>query len=62
MQNNTSKNIGMGLLIQQYKNKFETEENINHYSYKDFVQAERKYIKYILGNSFYTYGNQSNYF
>ncbi len=48
MKNNQGKNIGMKLLIKQYKEKFETAENINHYTYKDFVQAERKYLKFML--------------
>ena len=50
MHGNTGKNTGMERLIRQYKKKFEIEENINYYSYKDFVRAERKYIKFILGN------------
>ena len=48
MKNTMSKSIGMKRLIKQYKEKFETEENINYYAYKDFVQAERKYIKFVL--------------
>ncbi|WP_300456927.1 hypothetical protein [Desulfobacula sp.] len=39
---------GMELLIQRHTEKFETEENINYYSYKDFVKAKRKYLKYVL--------------
>ena len=54
MKDNTIKNIGMELLIQQYKKKFEIEENLNYYAYKDFVQAERKYLKYVLNGSFDT--------
>jgi hypothetical protein len=50
MRENTNKNSGMELLIQQYKKKFETEENINYYAHRDFNRAERKYIKYLLGN------------
>lgn len=48
MKENKCKNIGMELLIQQYKRKFETEENLNYYSYEDFIQAQRKYLKYVL--------------
>jgi hypothetical protein len=43
---------GMELLIQRHKEKFETEENINYYSYKDFVKAKRKYLKYVLEGSY----------
>jgi hypothetical protein len=52
VKNSKGKNIGMELLIQQYREKFETEENLNYYSYKDFVKAERKYLKYVLMGSF----------
>lgn len=48
MKQNKRKNIGMELLIQQYINQFETEENLNYYQYKDFVRAKRKYLKYVL--------------
>ena len=48
MKQNKRKNSGMELLIQQYINKFETEENLNYYLYKDFVRAKRKYLKYVL--------------
>lgn len=41
----------MELLIQQYSNEFETDENINHYSWKDFLKARRKYLKYMLEGS-----------
>lgn len=46
------KNIGRELLIQRYTKKFETKENLNYYSYKDFLRAKRKYLKYVLGGSF----------
>jgi len=55
MRENKSKNRGIELLIQKHKQEFETEENINYYNYKDFVRAERKYIKFALGNSFGPY-------
>ena len=49
----------MELLIQQYKNKFEIDENINHYSFKDFLKAERKYLKYMLEGSIDEHASQS---
>ncbi len=52
MKINTSKNVGMERLIRQYKKKFETEENLNYYAYKDFIQAQRKYLKFVLDGSF----------
>ena len=55
MKDSKGKNIGLELLIQQYKNRFEIEENINYYSYTDFVQAERKYLKHALEGRFEAY-------
>jgi hypothetical protein len=51
MKINTSKNVGMERLIRQHKKKFETEENLNYYAYKDFIQAQRKYLKFVLDGS-----------
>ena len=59
MRDHRNKPTGLALLIQKYRQEFETEENINYYSYKDFVRAERKYIKFALGN--YTATGQSNH-
>ncbi len=46
------KNIGMARLIKRLKNKFEIEENLNYYSFKDFVKARRKYLKYMVKGPF----------
>jgi hypothetical protein len=54
-----NKNIGMERLIQQYKKKFETDENLNYYSYKDFLRAQRKYLKYMLEGSIHEHASQS---
>ncbi len=48
MNQDKRKNTGKELLIQAYIKKFETEENLNYYLYKDFVQAKRKYLKFAL--------------
>ena len=58
MKQNKKNNIGRKLLIQLHTNKFETEENINYYSYKDFVKAKRKYLKYVIEGSFNIHANQ----
>ncbi len=42
------KNSGRILLIRRFSKKFETEENINYYQFKDYVKAKRKYLKYML--------------
>ncbi len=47
MEENRS-NIGLKRLIQQFKNEFEIEENINYYSFKDFSKSRRKYLKFML--------------
>ena len=52
MKQHKKNNIGRTLLIQFHTNKFETEENINYYSYKDFVHAKRKYLKHVLEGTF----------
>lgn len=41
-------NTGIKLLIEKYRKKFQIPENFNHYSKKDFQEAEKKYIKYRL--------------
>lgn len=48
MKANRKKITGMELLVQQFKARFEIEENINYYSFDDFVKAERKYLKFML--------------
>ncbi len=59
MRSNKNKNVGMELLIRQYKENFETKENITHNAYRDFVQAERKYLKFMLDGYGYTDANIS---
>lgn len=60
MHKNKGKSTGLELLIEQYERKFETEENINYYSYKDYVRAKRKYIKFVLGTCIYHNSARSN--
>jgi hypothetical protein len=48
MKYKKTKNLGMELLIEQYRKNFETEENLNYYAFKDFLKAERKYLKFML--------------
>ena len=59
MGSHKNKNIGMELLIQRYRDKFEIDENINYYSFKDFLKAERKYLKYMLEGSIDEHANLS---
>ena len=39
---------GIQLLLEKYKKLFRTQENLDHYSKKDFRRAERKFLKYAL--------------
>ncbi len=61
MEYNKRRSIGMVLLIQKYRNKFEIDENINYYSFKDFLRAERKYIQYMTKGSIDKHASQSYY-
>ena len=54
MKYNKKPHTGMELLIRQYREKFETEENINYYSFEDFIKAERKYLKFMIEGSLNT--------
>jgi hypothetical protein len=41
---------GIELLLEKYIAIFRTPENLNHYSKEDYQVAERKFLKYALGN------------
>jgi hypothetical protein len=59
MKDTKRKNIGMQLLVRQYRDKFEIDENINYYTYKDFLRAQRKYLKYMLDGAANRHAGQS---
>ena len=40
---------GIQLLLKKYRKLFRTPENFDHYSETDFRRAERKFLKYALG-------------
>ncbi len=48
MGNTLRANRGIQALIKIYKNTFRIPENLNHYSEKDYRNAERKFLKYAL--------------
>jgi hypothetical protein len=54
------RNNGIQLLINRFTNKFEVEENFRYYSFKDFVRARRKYLKYMLEGASVTNTNCGN--
>jgi len=39
---------GLKSLINKYRKLFRTPENLNHYSDKDYKEAERKFLKFSL--------------
>ena len=45
---NQKKPNGVQLLVEQLSYEFEIEENINYYSFKNFLRAKRKYIKFMI--------------
>jgi len=40
---------GIQLLLKKYRKLFRTPENLDHYSETDLRRAERKFLKYTLG-------------
>ncbi len=42
------KNAGIQLLLDKYKKIFRISENVQYYSKKDYLVAEKKFIKYAL--------------
>lgn len=42
---------GITLLVRRFTNDFEIDENINYYSFNDFLKARRKYVKFMLDGS-----------
>ena len=48
MGNNLRANRGIQALIKIYKKIFRIPENLNHYSEKDYRNAERKFLKHAL--------------
>jgi hypothetical protein len=44
----SGKDNGIRRLIAHYRREFRIPENLNHYSEKDFADAEKNYIKIAL--------------
>jgi hypothetical protein len=42
---------GIKLLLREYRKMFQISENLNHYSEADYKIAERKFLKYALGQT-----------
>ena len=42
---------GIKRLLRKYRNVFKIPENLNHYSDEDYKIAERKFLKYALGET-----------
>ena len=50
MEQDTSRETGILLLIKEYKNQFNIPENLDNYSQADYQNAEKRYVKYCLQN------------
>ena len=50
MQELEKGNAGIKQMINMYRKMFRVRENLNFYSEKDFIAAERKFVKYVLTN------------
>ena len=50
MANTLDRTSGIKLLIQNLKKEFRVPENLEHYSEKDFQEAEKKFLKFCLQN------------
>ena len=54
MANSSNTNQGIRLLVQKCRNEFRRPENIDYYTENDYVEAEKKYVKFCLtGNPKY---------
>ena len=42
---------GIERLIRKYREKFRISENLDYYSDEDLKKAEKKFLKYVLGQS-----------
>ncbi len=52
MDNSSHTNNGIKLLVQKYREQFRISENLDHYSEREYREAERKYVKLCLrGNT-----------
>ena len=50
MKQNAARNVGIQEFCKQYQNAFRIPENLNHYSDKDFRNAERCFLRHIIIN------------
>ena len=41
---------GIKLLVEKYRKEFRIAENLDHYSAENYKIAERKFLKFALGN------------
>jgi hypothetical protein len=54
MANSSNTSQGIRLLVQKCRNEFRRPENIDYYTENDYVEAEKKYVKFCLtGNPKY---------
>lgn len=51
MNDRSIEDSGIKQLLRKYRAIFQIPENINHYSDADYKLAERKFLKYALGET-----------
>jgi len=47
---NDNSSCGIRRLVETYKQEFRQPENTQHYSDKDYAEAERRYVSFRLNN------------
>jgi len=50
MKGMKEEDVGIRQLRDRFRKAFRTPENLQHYSEKDFREAERKFVKYCFRN------------
>lgn len=50
MKESMNDTVGIQRIIERYKTRFRVPENLNFYSRKDLIAAERKFLKYAITN------------
>lgn len=50
MNNDVQNNAGIQRIVNKYKQMFRIPENLDFYSREDFLNAERKFLKFALMN------------
>jgi hypothetical protein len=52
MNNSISATNGIELLVEKCRNEFRRRENTDYYAQEDYIEAERKFVKFCLNGNF----------